>query len=637
MPGNKSRFWQELKRRKVVRVLTIYAGTAYVIVELVSNVSEPLQLPAWVPTLIIVLLAVAFPVVAIFSWIFDITPGGIRKTVDLVEVGNDHAPAAEPRRGLKVSDGIIAVLLVVICILLYPRIFGKDQLKAIRDEDGRISVAVMPFRNMTGDTLYNIWQTGIQANLISKLTRSDELAVRQPETMFDILASTGRLNLASIAPSDAGDIASKLETGTFISGDLMRAGSFIRLIAHLNDTETGEIYGSFEIDGHSENDLFRMIDSLSYLIRDYLEVEAIKQDAVYEVRAWTDTGSPEAYRLHLLGWNKFIEVDFESAIELMNRAMAIDSTFLANGFTLVYTYYSDGQYQKAKDLFYSKLYPYLDRCSEFEQLWIKYFEALFDKDPWQCISYKIATLDYDPQLRAIWHSLGLDYLQINQYDKAAEAMEKALEIDKRWGGNWNLKAIYSILGRAYHHLGNHEREREIYKMGLEKFPGYSWIIYRQAVCALSQGEPLEAKGHISKFRTQQESEGMDAYWINYYTGAIYRLGEDYVTALEIFRNLARQDPSEPNSRWQLSHILITRGIDVEEGIQFSEEGLLLVPGDCDFLYLKGKGYFIQGKVKEAYEIVRDAWEMRIIYHHEHYILLKEIEQVMKSGNQRSGS
>jgi len=69
----------------VVRVLTIYAGTAYVIVELISNVSEPLQLPAWVPTLIIVLLAVDFPVVAIFSWIFDITPGGIRKTEDLQE------------------------------------------------------------------------------------------------------------------------------------------------------------------------------------------------------------------------------------------------------------------------------------------------------------------------------------------------------------------------------------------------------------------------------------------------------------------------------------------------------------------------------------------------------------------------
>jgi len=74
-PINKlTQFWQELKRRKVVRVIIVYAGAAYIIIELVSNITEPLHLPDWTTTLVILLLAIGFPITAILSWIFDVTP-----------------------------------------------------------------------------------------------------------------------------------------------------------------------------------------------------------------------------------------------------------------------------------------------------------------------------------------------------------------------------------------------------------------------------------------------------------------------------------------------------------------------------------------------------------------------------------
>jgi hypothetical protein len=65
MPNKLSQFWQELKRRNVVRVVTVYAGAAFVIIELINNVYEPLRLPEWTPTLVIVLLAIGFPIVII--------------------------------------------------------------------------------------------------------------------------------------------------------------------------------------------------------------------------------------------------------------------------------------------------------------------------------------------------------------------------------------------------------------------------------------------------------------------------------------------------------------------------------------------------------------------------------------------
>jgi hypothetical protein len=80
-PNKLSQFWKELKRRNVVRVITVYAGIAFVIIELINNITEPLRLPEWTPTLVIVLLAIGFPIVIIFSWIYDVHPeGGIVKT-----------------------------------------------------------------------------------------------------------------------------------------------------------------------------------------------------------------------------------------------------------------------------------------------------------------------------------------------------------------------------------------------------------------------------------------------------------------------------------------------------------------------------------------------------------------------------
>ena len=56
-----SQFWRELKRLRVIHVIIVYATAAYVIIELVTNVAEPLHLPDWTPTLIIIILAIGFP------------------------------------------------------------------------------------------------------------------------------------------------------------------------------------------------------------------------------------------------------------------------------------------------------------------------------------------------------------------------------------------------------------------------------------------------------------------------------------------------------------------------------------------------------------------------------------------------
>ena len=84
---------------------------------------EPLSLPEWTDTLIIVLLVIGFPITVIISWIFDVTPEGIKKT-EPAKVAKEKEDEVKPaKRKFRVSDVIIGILVVIVCILLYPKIF----------------------------------------------------------------------------------------------------------------------------------------------------------------------------------------------------------------------------------------------------------------------------------------------------------------------------------------------------------------------------------------------------------------------------------------------------------------------------------------------------------------------------------
>lgn len=71
--------WDQLKRRKVIRVAIAYLVTAWVIIQVVSTLNDPLNLPDLFDTVVVVFLAICFPIVLIFAWVFQITPQGIRR------------------------------------------------------------------------------------------------------------------------------------------------------------------------------------------------------------------------------------------------------------------------------------------------------------------------------------------------------------------------------------------------------------------------------------------------------------------------------------------------------------------------------------------------------------------------------
>lgn len=68
------KLFDELKRRKVVRVAGVYAVVAWLLIQVTNNIVPALQLPLWTSTFIVVLLLIGFPIALVLAWAFEVSP-----------------------------------------------------------------------------------------------------------------------------------------------------------------------------------------------------------------------------------------------------------------------------------------------------------------------------------------------------------------------------------------------------------------------------------------------------------------------------------------------------------------------------------------------------------------------------------
>lgn len=134
------KFWQELKRRKVFGVITTYAATAYIIIEVINNLAVPLNLPSWFATLVLIILVIGLPIVIAFAWIFDFTPKGIEKTESLEELESKEIVTKPVKRKLRASYVLNAVLIIAVIVLAYSKIFKQDTLERLRSSGEHITI-----------------------------------------------------------------------------------------------------------------------------------------------------------------------------------------------------------------------------------------------------------------------------------------------------------------------------------------------------------------------------------------------------------------------------------------------------------------------------------------------------------------
>ena len=553
-----------------------------------------LSLPSWTTTLVTFLLALGFPVALIFSWIFDITPQGIKKTESTEAVKKKKSQPIPVRRIIKASDIIIACLVVIVSILAYPKIFKHNTLENIRSSGERISVAVMPFQNKTNDTKWDVWQDGVQDMLITSLSNSGELKVRQAESIISMIQSGGYTDYASITPSVARTISQNLNTHVFICGSINLAVPTLRINAQLIDSNSDEVFKAFQIDGTAEK-ILQILDSLALEVKNFLIISNLKKRVTpddYQLIATTN--SPEAYSLFLLGNKAYRNADYFSSYKIYLQALAIDSTFFEAALKLSVAYFNEYLYDEAKKWC---LMAYKKRDQMPLQLKIitnRVYAILFET-PVEEIKYLRQLQELDDLVPGYYYSSGYAYSQLFQFAKAIPEYEKSLNIYDKSGIKPAWVFTYVELGEAYNKTGQYKKEKKLYIKAEKDFPDDLALNYQKWLLATVEGDTVNAKKYLDKgIRIAKENSWTEANIAAQIAFGFSDVGKKD-KAEEYYRKALSMEPDEPGRMNDLAFLLIDSERNITEGINLVDKALELKPDNYLFLHTKGWGLYKQGK------------------------------------------
>jgi len=536
-----------------------------------------------------------------------------------------------PKR--KLLSGItILVVLIFAAVIAYPKIFKRITLERLRASGERISVAVMPFQNMTNDTSWNVWQEGIQDMLIASLSNSqEELKVRQAESINDLIQNKGLTNYASITPSLASTISQKLDANVFIYGNIKKAGSTVRVYAQLIDSKTEEVFKSFQIeDSAKEENIFQVIDSLSVVVKNFLIISKLEKEESHDIKNIVQTNSLEAYRYFIYGNNAFfIKRDYPTAVKLYSQVIAIDTNLTFASVMLSLAYLSQGLDQEAQK-WCLKVYAKRDQLSMQEKLWANWLHSLYFETPYEQIKYLKQFLEIDDQEPDSYYNLGDAYNELDQYDKAIPEYKKALEIYDRWDSKplWVLN--YTNLGYCYHNTGQYKKEKMLYKKAEKDFPNDPALMYRQAALSLTEGDTVATNEYIktyislSKERSSSDASISNNLAIMYDEEGFMKKAEEY------YRKALSLQPENPTRLNNLAYFLINKDQNLTEGTELIDKALELSPNSYYMLDTKGWGLYKQGKYQEALELLEKAWNLKPIYDHELYLHLEGVKKAVVS-------
>ncbi|MBS0010809.1 MAG: tetratricopeptide repeat protein [Bacteroidales bacterium] len=635
-------FWQEMKRRKVIRVIIAYAAAAYVILELTSIIAEPLGLPAWTINLVLVLLCIGFVITVVVSWIYDFTSEGIMKTespeAEQENYPDDTAPAKMKKRKLKVSDMVIAILVVMVMVLVYPKIFKRDKFQGIRQDDGRISIAVMPFVNQTGDTTLNWFSNGISSLLINILGSSPELAVCDDHTMYEVTESASQVYTAGISPARAQGIAQLARAETYITGSYQGREDTYWILANLVNTETGNVISSLRVEGNLQSSGYlEMASSLCEEIKNHLEIRAIEENAGADIIK-VYTRSAEAYRHYIDGLNMILAGSYDPAIEELKMALEIDSTFTLASFFIAFSFnFKTPQDQDAAREWTLTAYRQKENLPPRYRYWVDlWYECLVTKNPDE-IRKNLEMLEASGiESTLLWYDIGITYSAfLKQYEKTIYAFEKIMRISQERGEYPQTWKFYTHFGDALHNAGYHDREKEILERGLEMLQddiSKREIYYLLSICALSRNDTIAADKYLREYLNAKHRLGESADNIQYWLGHIYWKAGMKEEAEEHMRKATELNPNIFAYKANLAHLLIDLEIDINEGLEFVEkEWLAQNPGSGNRKALKAYACYKLDRYEEAYQLIKEANEI-LGYRYDYYQLQKEVEAALAGKN-----
>jgi len=327
-------FFEELKRRNVVRVGIAYGVAAWVLLQIFDVVGEILELPEWGGKLILAMLVIGFFVALFLAWAFELTPDGIKREHEV-----DRSQSITPHTGKKLNNAILVLMAVAIGYLLFDKFFLSKQLAELAQETApvsaaqpatppppsaalavdRQSIAVLPFDNRSRLEEDEFFVEGIHDDLLTNLARIGSLKVIS-RTSVGKYKNTGK----SIP-----EIAGELGVATVMEGAVQRSGNTVRINVQLIDAQTDEHLWAEIFDRElTADNLFAIQSEISEEIAKALQatLSPREQQRLNE----RPTENLAAYNAYLRGRQRMARrnsLDLDQAALEFQRAVELDPDF----------------------------------------------------------------------------------------------------------------------------------------------------------------------------------------------------------------------------------------------------------------------------------------------------------------------
>jgi len=383
-------FLGELKRRNVFRVGLAYVVVSWITLQFVDVVQDPLNLPMWLPKVVIVLLAVGFPIALIISWAFELTPDGLVKTAIV-----DESESIRPRTGQRINRLIISGLTLAVVLLLAERFLpdGEQPVSVVPDaQAAKPSIAVLPFVNMSGDPEQEFFSDGMTEEILNVLAKNRSLLVAGRTSSFAFKGKN----------EDMRTIGKALGVDYLIEGSVRKDADKVRITTQLVQVSNGFHVWSETYD-RNLTEIFAVQDEIAHAISDELKVSFGGGDDAASTANQTDNMA--AYDLYLKARDAHKNRHIPKALEFARKVTEAEPDF-APGWAVY-----------AQALALAPNWIYLDEPMESAGAYAKAFIA----------AQKALILD--PNSVEALGALANVYRTRLQWHEAGEAYLKALSVD----------------------------------------------------------------------------------------------------------------------------------------------------------------------------------------------------------------
>jgi TolB-like protein/Tfp pilus assembly protein PilF len=331
---NRANFFSELKRRNVIRMAGLYLVGAWLLTQVASTVLPMFGGPEWLPRSIVILVAIGFVPALILSWVFELTPEGLKRDE---EVAPEQSIA--PQTARRMDRMIIVVLALAIGYFAFdkfalaPRreaaLVAKAQSHtALVPNDSKSipnakSIAVLPFENLSNDKENAYFTNGVQDEILTDLSRIADLKV---------ISRTSVMQYKSGAPRNLREIGRQLGVAHVVEGSVQRTANKVRVNAQLIDARTDAHLWAQTYD-RDLADVFAIQSEIANAIAGQLqaklspnEKKAIEQPPTTDLAAF-DLYSRAKSLLLTANFSAASDPDLLKAIELLDEAVKRDPSF----------------------------------------------------------------------------------------------------------------------------------------------------------------------------------------------------------------------------------------------------------------------------------------------------------------------